>query len=127
MKKNITVTTNDPVKPNFSLTITGKVEKLVSISSQRVRLIGPAGKQINASVIIIPEKRYAFKIIEAKAKDGKHIAVLIDEKKTPEGTGYVVTVQNLKKEKGRYVDTILLKTTSRFRPTIQIRVIGNIT
>ena len=127
MKKNITVTTNDPVKPNFSLTITGKVEKLVSISSQRVRLIGPAGQQINTSVIIIPEKRYAFKIIEAKAKDGKHIAVLIDEKKTPEGTGYVVTVQNLKKEKGRYVDTILLKTTSRFRPTIQIRVIGNIT
>jgi hypothetical protein len=127
MKKNITVMTNDPVKSKLSLTITGEVEKLVTISSQRVRLIGPAGQQINASVIIIPEKRYAFKIIEAKAKDGKHIAVLIDEKKTPEGTGYVVTVQNLKKEKGRYVDTILLKTTSEFRPTIQIRVIGNIT
>jgi hypothetical protein len=119
--------TNDPVKPRLSLTIAGEVEKLVTISSQRVRLMGPAGKQINASVIIIPEKRYAFKVIEAKAKSGKYIAVSINEKKTPEGTGYVVTVQNLKKDKGRYVDTILLKTTSEIRPTIQIRVIGNIT
>ena len=127
MKKNITVTTNDPVKPKLSLTITGKVEKLVSISSQRVRLIGPAGQQINASVIIIPEKKYAFKIIEAKAKNGKHISFSINEKKTIDGTGYVVTVQNLKKDKGRYVDTILLETTSEIRPTIQIRVIGNIT
>ena len=119
--------TNDPVKPRLSLTIAGEVEKLVTISSQRVRLLGPAGQQINASVIIIPEKKYAFKVIEAKAKNGKYIAVSINEKKTIEGTGYVVTVQNLKKDKGRYVDTILLKTTSEIRPTIQIRVIGNIT
>jgi hypothetical protein len=118
--------TNDPVKPRLRLTIAGEVEKLLSISSQRVRLVGVAGQKINASVIIIPEKKYAFEIIEAKAKNGKHIAVSINEKKTIEGTGYVVTVQNLKKDKGRYVDTILLKTTSEIRPTIQIRVVGNI-
>jgi hypothetical protein len=119
--------TNDPLKPSISLTIMGGVEKLVTIRPQRVRLTGPAGEQISASVDIIPEKKYAFKIVEAKAKNGEHIAVSIKEEKRPEGTGYVLTIKNLKKDKGRYVDTILLKTTSTIRSTIQIRVFGQIT
>ncbi len=127
LNKNITVTTNDPVKPTLNLTITGEVEKLVTITPQKVWLAGPAGQPLNASVNIIPEKKYAFKIVEAKAKNGEHITVSIKEEKSAEGTGYVLTVENLKKDRGRYVDTILLKTTSEIRPTIQIRVIGQIT
>lgn len=124
--KKATVMTNDPVKPSLSLTITGKVENIVTISPQRVRISGPAGKLLNASVNIIPEKKYPFKIIEAKAKKGEHIAVSIREEKPPEGAGYVLTVENLKKDKGRYVDTIFLKTTSKIQPTIKIPVSGNI-
>jgi hypothetical protein len=121
------VITNDPQAPRISLTIKGAVEKFVTIRPKRVRLSGPAGDPINASVDIIPEKKYAFKIVEARAKNGEYIAVSIKEEKRPEGTGYVLTVQNLKKDKGRYVDTILLKTTSTIRSTIQIRVFGQIT
>ena len=39
---------------------------------------------------------------------------------------YVLTVENLKKTKGRYVDTIKFKTDSKIRPEIKIYVIGNI-
>jgi hypothetical protein len=121
------VTTNDPAKPTLSLTITGQVAKLVTIRPKRIRFSGPAGKPLSTSVKIIPEKKYAFKIVEAKAKNGEHITVSIKEEKRSEGTGYVLTVQNLKKDKGSYVDMILLKTTSELRPTIQIRVFGKIT
>jgi hypothetical protein len=37
-----------------------------------------------------------------------------------------VTVENLKQNKGRYMDTIFLKTTSKIQPTIKIPVYGNI-
>jgi hypothetical protein len=122
--KHISVMTNDPVKPKHSLTITGKVENIVTISPQRVRFSGSAGQLLNASVSIIPEKKYPFKIIEANAKKGEHITVSIKEEKKSERTGYVLTVENLKKDKGRYVDTIVLKTTSKIQPTIKIPVYG---
>jgi len=60
LEKIITVITNDPLNASISLTITGAVEKLVTIRPQRVRLTGPAEEPINASVDIIPEKKYAF-------------------------------------------------------------------
>jgi len=90
-------------------------------------LIGTIGQSVNVSVEIIPEKKYTFKIIEAKAKKGEYIAVSIREKKSTEGTGFVMTVQNLKTDKGQYVDTIIVKTTSKIKPTIQIQVFGKIT
>ena len=90
-------------------------------------MIGTVGQSVNTSVEIIPEKKYAFKIIDAKAKKGENITVSIREKKPTEGTGYVMTVQNLKKNKGQYVDTIIVKTTSEIKPTFQIQVIGKIT
>ena len=90
MKKKITVLTNDPVKPKLTLTISGEVENLFTISSKRVQLTGPAGQQLITSVTITPYKRYAFKVVEAKAKDGKHIAVFLNEKKKPDGESYVL-------------------------------------
>jgi len=120
------VITNDPLKPSINLSIMGAVEKLVTIRPKRVRLSGPAGEPINASVDIIPEKKYAFEIVEAKAKNGEYIAVSIKEEQRPGGIGYVLTIQNLKKDRGRYMDTIVLKTTSTIRSTIRIRVFGQI-
>ena len=107
--------------------ITGKVEKIATISPKRIRFSGPAGQPFTASVNIIPEQKYAFKIIEAKAKKGEYIAVSLMEDKKSEGTVYVLTVDNLKKDKGRYVDTIFLKTTSKIQPTIKIPVSGMLT
>jgi len=37
-----------------------------------------------------------------------------------------LTVENLKKVGGRYSDTIYLKTDSKIKPEIKIRVYGNI-
>jgi hypothetical protein len=40
--------------------------------------------------------------------------------------GYVLTVENLKNDKGRYFDTIKLTTDSKLRPEIKIHVYGYI-
>jgi len=91
-----------------------------------LRLVGSVGQPLKRSVIIIPEKKYPFKIIEAKAKKGDNINVTLGEVKHPDVTRYILTVENLKKGKGRYSDIIALKTDSTIRPEIRISVYGNI-
>ena len=102
------------------------MEKLVTIKPKWVRLNGPAGQPIRVSVTIIPDEKYQFKIYEIKAKHGKLIRYSLSEDKSPNGLRYLLTVENLKKEKGQYRDTIYLKTTSKYRPVININVYGNI-
>ena len=92
-----------------------------------MKLSGPADTQIKQLVYIIPRKKYPFKIIGAKARVGKDIRYRYDVHKSAEGNGYVVTVENLKKTKGRYYDAIHLKTDSKISPNIVINVYGSIT
>ncbi len=108
------------------MTVTGEVEKFVTITPSRVRLTGRAGQPIEEVVTIIPERKYPFKIIEAKARNGKRIDYNLSEIKSSNGRQYVLTVKNIKTGKGRYLDTIVLKTTSKYRPEISIKVYGNI-
>lgn len=75
---------------------------------------------------IIPEEKYPFTIVEAVAKIGEDINYNLEEIKISKRSEYLLTVENLKKTKGRYFDVIILKTTSKIRPEIQIKVYGNI-
>ncbi len=95
--------------------------------SNRVSLNGTAGQKISSAVTIIPEPNYAFKILESHAVKGKDIAFKLEEVKKENRSEYVVTVENLKKESGRYYDTVMLKTDSKVQKEIKINVYGNIT
>jgi tRNA 2-selenouridine synthase SelU len=108
------------------LTIVGNVEQFVDIIPKRVVLTGLEGKPINAKVKIIPKDKYPFTIKKAKATNTKNIAFTLEKTKSSEKIEYVLTVENLKKTNGRYVDTIKLTTDSKIRPEIKIYVIGNI-
>lgn len=126
MDKNILVRTSDARKPQTTLSVVGHVERFITIKPRYLRLTGPVGKEIKASVNITPEEKYPLKIIETTASKGDHILYSLDEVKDATGTGYVLTVENTKKEKGRYFDTIKLKTDHQLRPEINISVYGNI-
>jgi hypothetical protein len=119
--------TNDKKRQRLTLTITGDVEKIVTIRPTRVHLIGCSEEETKATVRIIPEKKYPFKIVEAKAKSGKNINYKMVEIKGPNGIEYMLVIENLKKEEARYRDTIFLKTTSEMRPVIKIPVFAKIT
>ena len=88
---------------------------------------GFVGQSIMVSVAIIPEKKYPFKIVDTKAKNGMNIRYKLDKLKISEGKEYVLTIENLKKSKGRYHDIIYLTTDSPIQPKINIRVYGSIT
>ena len=126
MNKSITVETNDQKNPKLNLTVFGMVEKFVTIIPKNVILRGFVGEKLKTTVKIIPEEKYPFKIIESKAINGKNISFKLEEHKLSKGMEYVLTVENLKKDKGRYSDNISLKTDSEIRPLIRISVNGSI-
>jgi hypothetical protein len=125
ISKGARVKTNDTGTPEHILTMTGRVEKFADISPRFLRMVGMAGQPLSSSVTITPEKKYDFKITKASAVKGTHIKVSLSPR--PEGTpGYIVSVENLKKTMGRYYDTVVLKTDSKLKPVIRIKVYGNI-
>ena len=124
MKKTAGVYTNDKNRPRQDLVISGAVEKFATIRPQHVSLRGFTGDPIKGQVSIIPEKKYPFKILEARAKDGKNIHFQLDEVKKAKGPAYELTVVNLREKNGRYYDTIILKTDSKVRPELNVRVYG---
>jgi len=92
-----------------------------------VKLEGAVGEEIKRTITITANEKYPFKIINARAKVGKDIRYELKEIKQSGGEKYLLYVENLKKQKGRYYDIIYLKTNKRPLPEIIIRVQGNIT
>lgn len=107
-------------------TISGNVEKFVTINPKRVFLRGFAGTLIKRTVTIQPAEKYSFKIIKAKAINGEFISYILEEDNKAKRKNYFLTVENLKMEKGRYTDMIELETDSKIQPKIKIGVYGNI-
>jgi hypothetical protein len=60
------------------------------------------------------------------AINGKYIRYALEKNKSSEKIEYVLTVENLKNDTGRYFDTIKLTTDSKIRPEIKIYVYGYI-
>lgn len=108
------------------LTISGDVEKFVSIIPDKVRLSGYAENEIKATVKIVPEKKYPFTIKASKAERGDNITFKLQENKNGDSTIFSLQIENTAKKQGRYFDTILLETDSSVKPTIAIKVFGNI-
>jgi len=75
----------------------------------------------------MPEEKYPFRILEVTARNGSHIRQDLQETEISKGKkGYLLTVENIKQEAGRYFDTVILKTDSQIQPEISISVYGNI-
>ena len=89
-------------------------------------LRGVVGEPLKRQVSIVPEKKYPFTILEAKAKQGANITCDLEALENSPNGGYRLTVENVRKDKGRYFDTVVLKTSSPIQPVINIRVYGNL-
>ena len=124
MKKGANVYTNDKNLPRQSLIISGSVDNFASIRPQYVSLRGYAGDSIKSKVTIIPEKKYSFKILDVRAKNGKHFSFKLDEVKKSGGQAYELNIENLTQKSGRYYDTIILTTDSQIRPELNVKVYG---
>ena len=91
-----------------------------------MRLRGIAGEQLKRKVTIIPVEKYPFKILKVRAQNGKNIRFELQEEKSQKGQRYALIVENQRPQKGRYFDSITLETDSKIRPTLKVRVYGDI-
>ena len=124
MKKNAGVYTNDKTRAQQDLVISGQVETFVTIRPKHANMRGIVGDPIKGTVTIIPEKKYPFKIINLRAKDGKNIKYQLEETTVSDTTAYRLNIENLKTDAGRYYDAIILETDSKIRPQLSVRVYG---
>ena len=124
MRKTAGVYTNDKARPRQNLVISGQVEKFVTIQPQHANMRGMVGDPIKGTVTIIPEKKYPFKIVNLRAKNGKYIRYELKETIESDTTAYKLNIENLKKDPGRYYDSIILETDSKIRPQLSVRVYG---
>jgi hypothetical protein len=124
MKKTAGVYTNDKSRPKQDLVISGPVEKFATIRPQHVSLRGYTGDSIKTKVTITAEKKYPFKILDARAKNGENINIQLAEVKKSSSRTWELKVENLMQKTGRFYDTIILTTDSKVRPQLNVRVYG---
>lgn len=125
--KTITVMTNDSSSPESQLSVSGNVEKFVTITPPVVRLNGKIGEKLESLVKIVPEGKYPFKITKISAQEGKNIKYELKDKTSDSGLKeYAVTVENLKKDGGSYYDVLLIDTDSKIQPLLKINVMARL-
>lgn len=124
--ETVSIQTNDTAQPHLNVTLTGFVEKIVDISPNRAMLVGEAGKPLTRQIRITPQKGYLMKILNTRAKSGEFIKLRIEEVKTSGDISYILHIENLKQEKGRYNDMVFIETDNPKLPQIQLYVNGNI-
>lgn len=129
MQKTATVFTNDPENEKVDLIIRGDVKEFANIQPSRVRMAGKVGDDVSSTVTVTPAEEFPFSVVGVKPlKEGNVKVEMVEEpvSDADDRKQYKVTVTNLKQEKARYFDTIVLKTDSDVRPELKISVYGNI-
>ncbi len=126
IRKHATLFTNDEKNPRLKLTISGSVDRFVTIKPNRVKLRGVAGDEIKRKVTITPQKKYPFKIVNVSAKNGEDIHFELLEEKGKQGPVYALLIENKRLEQGRYFDVITVETDSKIQPKLSIRVYGDL-
>ncbi len=121
MKKTTLVRTDDPEKPRFSVTVTGTVERVVTIKPKSVYLQGTQGETLETMIEITPSQKYQFSILGLKQKKNTDIKTSLI---APEGDkkSWQISVKAESDKAGQIYDLLILKTDSKYKPSIAIRV-----
>ena len=127
MTKTAIVYCNDPTRQQFALVMFGTVERFAAINPGFARLFGKTGEDITAAIRIVPEEPYPFTILGPFERETRNIRYTLSRLDGPDKQGYLLTVKNVRREKGRYYERIVLKTDSTVKPEIRISVYGNLT
>lgn len=126
LRKSAVVDTDDPRNPAITLQIAGKVMRFVTVIPNSVQLSGPAGTPMTAVVRILPEPEFPFTVLSVAPQKGEYIRCDLQRVTESGRPVYLLQVENLKPDKGRYHDVVLVKTDSAIRPEIKISIFGNL-
>jgi hypothetical protein len=121
LKKKILVKTDDPNNRKFHLVVTGKVEKVVDITPRTVSLSGAPGEVLEARVTITPTEKYRFSILGLEQKYNTQIKAQL-VKPAQGDLAWQVKITSTSQKADDLYDVITLKTDSKYKPTLKIRV-----
>lgn len=102
------------------------MEKFAEIRPERVRLAGSAGTSLFAEVEITPRKDYPSTIQRFDVRDGSFSNYELTRRCSDGQGGCVIRMEIARTEKGRYVDTLIVRTDSPLRPDLQIFITGTV-
>lgn len=101
--------------------VTGKVENVVDITPSTVSMSGVPGEVLESTVTIMPADKYNFSILELEQKFNTQIkAQLI--KPANKNLPWQVKITSTSEKADDLYDIITLKTDSKYKPTLKIRV-----
>jgi len=125
----IRLLTTNKIQQEIVIPVWGNITppQIASVEPRYVALNGRAEGSIKGTVTIVPKENHSFSITEVKAHSGIFIKWDLTETVESGKKTYTLTVENLKKEKGIYNDTLFLKTDNPTLPQMEIRVSGRIT
>ncbi|MBA3013031.1 MAG: hypothetical protein FP812_22735 [Desulfobacula sp.] len=101
--------------------VTGRVENVVDITPQTVSLSGTPGQVLEAVVSITPAEKYRFSILGLEQKFNTQIKASLVKPAKGEASWQVKITSTSPKADDLY-DIITLKTDSKYKPTLTIRV-----
>ncbi len=121
MVEVVRVFTNDPVRPELRLSITGQVKSFASVEPRYLQLVGQVGASLSGTAVVSPVEEFVVTGIRAEPE---HIIEARFEELIRDGqTSYLVTVKSLQVQPGRHYVMVHLTTDRPSRPEISIPVL----
>lgn len=112
------------MRPITELGVVGNVLEFARVSRRYVRFNGKAENIPGQQIDILPV--HPFKIVKVSAQPGKNIRVKWTQESRDNQPFYRVTVENMAKTEGTYLEKIVIRTDSDIRNEFFIPVHGTI-
>ncbi len=122
VNKSARIFSNDPNKPQLTISMKGNIWTPIQMSPRSVHLGGGLGDKIEKVVNLESKKKEPLTLKLASVSIAEKIGVELKE--TEKGRKYQLVVKNLVREEGRYRGRIKLTTNYSEKPEIVIRVSG---
>lgn len=121
--KSITVKSNDPVSPSYTLTISGEIAEIISVSPKRINFGSVyIGGETNNTVTVTSDSHFEIEKITPSR------TFLQASIKAEDENGYTINITSKENhEIGRFSGVISLETDNTLQPKVKIPLFGEIT
>ena len=125
LSKTVTVTTNDPRQPLVTLTLMGTARAEFTLSDNRIAFGSvPQGKEVSRQIVITVVSSRPLKLLSVVSTDG-NVRVKLEPIPNSGGKSFrLTTVRKPDGKPGGHFGTIVVKTSSIYKPELKIPVSG---
>ena len=125
LSKTVTVTTNDPRQPLVSLTLMATARPEFTLSDSRIAFGSvPLGKEVSKEIVITVVSSRPLKLLNVVSTDG-NVRVKLEPIPNSGGKSFrLITIRKPDGKPGGHFGTIVVRTSSIYKPEIKIPVSG---